>query len=104
MPPIRFRIRTFMIAIALLALMMGALSTLRYPFFENMIAFTAALVFLVAAAVSALALVVVSVVRFVVDLFAYALDFCLGRIRLRQFSGTKERPFQSRSASTAEPG
>jgi hypothetical protein len=81
MPPIRFRIRTIMIAIAAAALVMGALSTLRYPFFDNMIAFTAALVFLVAAAVGILVLVVISVVRVVVDLLACAVDFWSGRTR-----------------------
>jgi hypothetical protein len=68
MSPVRFRIRTIMIVIAALAVVMGALSALRLPFFDNMIAFTAAVLFLVAAAVGILLLVVVSVVALVVDL------------------------------------
>jgi hypothetical protein len=94
MAPIRFRIRTIMIAIAAAALVMGALSTLRHPFFNNMIAFTAALVFLVAAGVGTLVLVVASVVRVVFDFLACAVNFWSGRTRWWQFSRKARRPFE----------
>jgi hypothetical protein len=71
-PLIRFRIRTIMIAIAALAVVMGALSALQRPFFDNMVAFTAALVFVVAAGVGSLALAGVVIARIVTDLFALA--------------------------------
>jgi phosphatidylglycerophosphate synthase len=96
MPPIRFRIRTIMILIAALALVMGALNALRLPFFDNMIAFTAALIFLVSAAVAILVLVVFFVVRVVVDLFACAVYFWRGRTRWWQFSRRVHRPFRRR--------
>jgi hypothetical protein len=85
MSPIRFRIRTIMVAIAALALVMGALRALRLPFFDNMIAFTAAVIFLVAAAVALLALVIVFVVRVFVELFAYAVDSWRSRTQWCQF-------------------
>jgi hypothetical protein len=81
-----------MIGIAALAVVMGAITTLRYPFFDHMIAFTAAVVFLVGAAVGVLVLAVVSTVRVIVDLIAYAVDFLRGRTRLTQFSSTANRP------------
>ena len=99
MSPIRFRIRTIMIAIAALALVMGALNALRLPFFDNMIAFTAAVVFLVAAAVALLGLVVVLVVRVLVDLFAYAVDSSRRRTQGWQF----EKGPSANPASTAGP-
>ncbi len=105
MSPVRFRIRTIMIAIAALAVVMGALSALRLPFFDNMVAFTAAVVFLAAATVAFLVavivflarflgLVVVAIARVVVDLFACAVDSWGGRMGLRQFSWMAERPFR----------
>jgi hypothetical protein len=94
MSPLRFRIRTIMIAIAALAVVMGAISALQSPFFDNMVAFTAALVFLVAAAVAILALLVVSVVRVVIDVLVYAVHFWLGRMRWWQFSRNVHRPFR----------
>jgi hypothetical protein len=91
-PPIRFRLQTILIGIAALAGVMGAITTLRYPFFDHMIAFTAAVVVLVGAAVGALVLVVVSTVRVIVNLVAYAVDFLRARTRLTQFSSTANWP------------
>jgi hypothetical protein len=79
MPPTQFRIRTIMIAVASLAVVMGALSALQRPFFDNMIAFTAAIVFLVASVLGILVLVVVFVARVVVDFFSLAVDSWRGR-------------------------
>ncbi len=85
MPPIRFRIRTIMIAIASLAVLMAMVKALRGPFFENMVMFTAAVVFLAAATVVFLVAVILFLIALVRDLFAFAVYFWRGRTRLLQF-------------------
>ena len=90
--------------IAPLAVVMGALSALQRPFFDNMVAFTAALVFLVAAAVAILVLVVVSVVRFVVDVFVYAVHFWLGRTRTETKNGSSAEFVDGKTVSSLGAG
>ncbi len=99
MSHIRFRIRTIMIAIAALAVAMGAL---RLPFVNNMIVFTAAVVLLVAAAIAIPVLAVGSVVRAVVDVFPCAVYFWRGRTRPRRFSRTANSPFRTPEPDRSE--
>jgi hypothetical protein len=94
MPPIRFRIRTIIIAIAVLGVLMAMVRALMGSFFDNMVMFTAAVIFVAAATVSLLLVVIGFLVNVVVDLFAFAVDSWRGRTRLRQFAGNTDHPFR----------
>ncbi len=99
MPPIRFRIRTVMIVVASLAVGMAMVKALRGPFFENMVMFTAAVVFLAAATVVFLVSVIVFLVAVVRDLCAFAAHFWRCRTRLLKFPTHVNSSFRGR-----EPG
>ena len=94
MPPIRFRIRTVMIAVAALAVLMAMVKTLRGPFFENMIMFTAAVVCLAAGTVVFLVAVIVFLAAGVRDLFAFGVYSCHDRLRQLSFPRHARRRFR----------
>ncbi len=91
MRPIRFQLRTIMIVVAVLAMLMGAQRALTGPFFDNMIVFTATVVFLAAAAFGFLLVLIYFLVAAVVHLLAFAVGFCRGRTRLLQFISNASR-------------
>jgi hypothetical protein len=74
MSPVRFRIRTLLVAVAALALLMRMARALNGPFFDDMAVFAGTVVFLAAAIVVSLAVVVVFLARVVAELFALAVD------------------------------
>jgi hypothetical protein len=104
MPPIQFRLRTLMIAIAAFALLVVLLKSLTQPFFDNMIAFTAAVVLLVMTTGGLLLLVLAFLFAAVAELFSFAVDIWHGRTEQRQFMRTANsqlgspRPGQSGGA------
>jgi hypothetical protein len=94
MPPVRFRIRTVMIAVVALAVLMRMVRALNGPFFDDMVVFAAAVVLLAAAIVASLVVVIVFLARVVVDLFVFAVYSWRGPTRPRQFTRTANRPFR----------
>jgi hypothetical protein len=113
----RFRIRTIMIAIAAFAVLLVLLKSLTQPFFDNMIAFTAAVILIVSATVALLvvvirflAIAIVDVIRFlaiaIVDVFAIAAGLWRGRTQRRPFKRNANvqigRPMPARSGEADE--
>ncbi len=103
MPPVRFRIRTIIIAIAVLAVLMAMVRALMGSFFDNMVMFTAAVVFIAAATVGCLLLAIVFLFKVAVELCAFAVDFWRGRTRLSQFAENTDHPFRRPEDPSREP-
>ena len=66
MRPIRFRTGTIMIVIAVIAVLMAMVRALRGPFFDNMVVFAAAVVFLAAAAFAFLLAIIALLLKLIV--------------------------------------
>jgi hypothetical protein len=96
---VRFRVRTIMIVVAAVAALLVALRSLTHPFFDNMEAFAATVVFLAGATVVFLGAVIVFVFRLIANLFAFAADSWRGQTRRRQFANGQSSIRETRTGS-----
>ncbi len=90
MPPIRFRIRTVMIAIVVLAVLMFTLTGILRSNAQVGLSLMTDILF----AAAVVAAVVVVPIAVVIEFSVFAVFFCRGRTHRRQFLRKDSRPFR----------